>query len=105
MGGSKSHSEFFFEQSSKNNHKLVLIFWSSIPCVFCLYIAKSFGYYDLSVRSMSMMGSKKTSLDGGWVGGWGELHPSLFSIVGEKNLLCKPLSFDAESRSTKEEME
>ena len=26
-------------------------------------------YYDLSVLSMSVMGFKKISLDGGWVGG------------------------------------
>ena len=39
-GGSRSHSEFVFVKSSKNNPKPVLIFWSSIglPCVFCLYI-------------------------------------------------------------------
>ena len=37
-------SEFFFVKSSKNSPKPVLIFWSRIPCVFCLYnlyIAKS----------------------------------------------------------------
>ena len=28
----------FFGKSSQNSSKLVLIFWSSIPCVFCLYI-------------------------------------------------------------------
>ena len=27
------------------------------------------GYYDLSVLSMSVMGIKKKSLGGGWVGG------------------------------------
>ena len=29
---------FFVEKSSQNSPKPVLIFWSSIPCVFCLYI-------------------------------------------------------------------
>ena len=33
------------------------------------------------VLSMSVMGLKK-SLDGGWVGGWGELYPDLFGIFG-----------------------
>ena len=29
---------FFFGKSSKNSPKPVLIYWSSISCVFCLYI-------------------------------------------------------------------
>ena len=38
-GGSRSHLEYsFFGKSSQNSPKPVLIFWSSIPCVFCLYI-------------------------------------------------------------------
>ena len=37
-GSSRSHSEFFFGRSSQNSPKPVLIFWSSIPCVFFLYI-------------------------------------------------------------------
>ena len=51
MGGSKSHSECFVAgKSSQNSPKPVLIFWSSIPCVFCLYtLLKVVGYYDLSV--------------------------------------------------------
>ena len=37
--GSRSHSDFcFVGKSSQNSSKPVLIFWSSIPCVFCLYI-------------------------------------------------------------------
>ena len=40
-----------FVKSSKNSPKPVLIFWSSIPCVFCLYtLLKVVGYYDLSVQ-------------------------------------------------------
>ena len=40
--------------------KAPLIFWSSIPCVFCLYtLLKVVGYYDLSVLSMSVMGFQK----------------------------------------------
>ena len=43
VGGSRSHSEFFIFKSSQNSYKPVLqIFASSIPCVFCLYIAKSY---------------------------------------------------------------
>ena len=39
------------------------------------------GYYDLSVLSMSVMGFKKKIF--GWrVGGWGELYPILFWIIG-----------------------
>ena len=37
--GPRSHSEFFLVgKSSQNTSKPVQIFWSSIPCVFCLYI-------------------------------------------------------------------
>ena len=59
-----------------------LIFWSSIPCVFCLYtLLKVVSYYDLSVLSMSVMGFQKKEVWMG-VGGWGELYPSLFWIFG-----------------------
>ena len=42
VGGPRSHSDFFvlLGKSSQNSPKPVLTFWSSIPCVFCLYIAK-----------------------------------------------------------------
>ena len=64
MGGSRSHSEFFgVGKSSQISPKPVLICWSSIPCVFCLYIQpcrstflKRVGYYDLSVLPLSVMG-------------------------------------------------
>ena len=53
-------------KSSQNSPKPVLIFRSS---VFCLYtLLKAVGFYDLSGLSMSVMGFKK-SLDGRWVGG------------------------------------
>ena len=68
---------FFVEKSSQNSSKPVLIVWSSIPCVFCLYI-----HYDLSVLSMSMMGLKKKLVWG--VGGWGELYPNLFGFKKQK---------------------
>ena len=38
-------------------------------CILSVYIAKSCGYYDSSVLSMSVMGFQNKSLDGGWVGG------------------------------------
>ena len=71
---------FLCGKSSQNSPKPVLIFWSSIPCVFCLQptrpngtLLKVVGYYDLSVLSMSVMGFQKKF---GWrVGGWGELYP------------------------------
>ena len=72
VGGSRSHSEFLCGKSSQNSSKPVLIFWSSIPCVFCLYtLLKVAGYYDLSVLSMSVMGFHKKCQwgVGGWVGG------------------------------------
>ena len=65
MGGSRSHLDFFVENHPKIVlNQAVLILWSSIQCVFCLYI-----HYDFSVLSMSVIGFQKQSLDGGWVGG------------------------------------
>ena len=62
--------------------KPVLMFWSSILCVFCLHkhctLLKVVGYYDLSVLSMSVMGFQKKKCGrggGGVVGMWGELYP------------------------------
>ena len=52
-----------FFKSSKNSPEPVLIFWSSIPCVFCLYVYRptllKVVDCDLSVLSMSVMGFKK----------------------------------------------
>ena len=74
--------KFLCGKSSQNSPKPVLIFWSSIPCVFFVYtLIKVVSYYDLSVLSMSVMGFQKKKF--GWgVGGWGELYPSLFWIFG-----------------------
>ena len=56
----------FLGKSSQNSSKPVLIFFSSIPCVFCLYtLLKVVSYYDLSVLSMSVMGFQKKGLYGG----------------------------------------
>ena len=67
---------FVCGKSSQNRPKPVLIFWSSIPCVFCLHIhctlLKVVSYYDLSVLSMSVIGFQKNKFGwgvGGWVGG------------------------------------
>ena len=56
MGGSRSLG-IFFGKIIPNNPKPVVIFWSGIPCVFCLYytLLKVVGYYDLSILSMSVM--------------------------------------------------
>ena len=64
---------FVFGKSSQNSSKPVLIFWSSIPCVLCLYIQctllKVVSYYDLSVLSMSVIGFQKKKFGWGWVDG------------------------------------
>ena len=41
VGPGLTRNFYFFEKSSQNSHKPVLIFLSSIPCVFCLSIANS----------------------------------------------------------------
>ena len=52
----------------------VMIFWSSMPCVFCLYtVLNVFSYYDLSVLSMSVMGFQK-KVWMGWMGGVSSIH-------------------------------
>ena len=84
---------FFGGKSSQNSPKPERKFWSIVPCVLCLYIhctlLKVVNYYDLRVLSMSVMGFPKKSLDG--VGGWGELHPSLFWICWNFCNFAKPL--------------
>ena len=55
VGGSRSHSEFFWGKSYKNSPKPVLIFWSRVFCT----LLKVVGCYDLSVLSMSVMGFQK----------------------------------------------
>ena len=40
VGGSRFHSDFVVGKLSQNSPKPVLIFWSSIPCVFCLHCYK-----------------------------------------------------------------
>ena len=90
VGGSRSHSEFFFfflENHPKIALIPVLIFWSSIhDCVFCLYtLLKVFSYYDLSVLSMSVMGFQKKVCMGC------ELYSSLFWIFAIFLTLQSPL--------------
>ena len=49
----------------ENSPKPVVIFVSSVPCVFCLYaLLKVVGYCNLSVLSMSVMGFQKKF---GWI--------------------------------------
>ena len=60
-------------------------------CILSLYaLLKVVGHYDLSVLSMSVMGFQKKSLDGWWVGGWGELYPIIFGFLEFFNF-AKPL--------------
>ena len=75
-----------FFKSSQHSPKPVLMFWSSIPCVFCLTLLKVGGYYDLSVLSMSVMGFQKKKIwrVGGWVGG----VSSIQFVLDVWNLLC-----------------
>ena len=70
----------FFVLSSQNSPKPVVIFWSSIPCVFCLYtLLKVVGYYQECSVHVSDGFKKKVWIG---VGGWGELYPILFWIFG-----------------------
>ena len=82
---------FFCGKSSQNSPKPVLIFWSSIPCLFCLYASlKVVGYYDFCVLSMSVMGFQK-KLDG--VRRWCELYPICLGFLEFFNfanpLICR----------------
>ena len=67
-------------KSCQNHPILVLIFWGSIPCVFCLYCAllKAVSHYDLSILPMSGMGLKKI---GYGVRGYPVLNIGFFRIV------------------------
>ena len=68
----------FFGKSSQNISKPVLIFWDSIPCVFCLYstLLKVVSYCDLSVLSMAVIGFQK-KFGWGWVGGVSSIQVEL----------------------------
>ena len=68
---------FFCGKSFQNCSKPVLIFWSSIQCVFCYTLLKVVNYYDLSVLSMSVMGFGTPKKEEVWIC---ELYPSLFWI-------------------------
>ena len=72
MGPGLTRNFVVVVKSSQNKIPIpVLIFWSSIPCVFCLYtLLKVVGYYDLSVLSMSRCVSKQKKIDGGCVPVW-----------------------------------
>ena len=58
-------------------------------------LLKVVGYYDLSVLSMSVMVSKKTTLDRGWVGGLisGLISIHFFGFLEFSNF-AKPLRFN-----------
>ena len=57
----------------QNSSIPALIFWSSIPCVLCLYIYSCtllnvVSYYDLNILSMSVMGFQE-KLNREWMDG------------------------------------
>ena len=91
VDGSRSYSDFVcFGKSSQNIPKPVLIFWSSISCVFCLHIytlLKVVSYYDLNVCPCQWWVSKK-SLDGLWA-----LFQVYFGFLEFFNF-AKPLNID-----------
>ena len=78
-----------FFKSSENSPKPVLLFWSSIPCVFCLhvYIAKSCWLQRFECSVHASDGFQQKNLDG--VGGLGELYPFFWDCNFFQ--LCKAL--------------
>ena len=61
-------------------------------CILFVYtLLKVVNYYDVSVLSMSVMGFQKMKKFGWGVGGWGELHPTLFWFFGFVLTLQSPL--------------
>ena len=87
--GSRCHLEFFVcGKLSQNSPKPVVIFLSSIPCVFCLYIAKSCWLLLFSCSVHVSDGFKK-KLDGGWVGVVSSIH--FFWIFWNLFNFAKPL--------------
>ena len=63
---------FVVESHPKIALNSILIFWRSIPCVFCwnIHLLKAVTYYGLSVLSMLVMGFQEKQFGWGWVGGW-----------------------------------
>ena len=50
-------------------------------CILSVYVLlKVVGYYDLTECSVHVIDGFQKKLGWGWVGGWGELYPSLFWI-------------------------
>ena len=85
--GPRLTRNFFFGKIISNSPKPVLIFWSSIPCVICLYIAKS--CWLLGFECSVHVSSKKKF---GWrMSGWDELYPIFFGIFGFFLTLQSPL--------------
>ena len=93
VGVSMSHSDFLCGKSSQNSPKPVLVFWSSIPCVFCLYTLLKVVVIMIWVFCSCQRWFAKKCLDEcGWVGFTvgGFLRPIQFVFVFlETNYLCK----------------
>ena len=77
---------FCFGKSSQNSPKWILIFWSSIPCVFCLYFAILL-VIMIWVFCPSQRWVSKKKFEWGWV----ERYPSFFWIFGIFLTLQSPL--------------
>ena len=58
---------FFLGKSSQNSSKPVLIFWSRIPCVFCLYM-HCYKLLVIMIWVSFHVTDEKVWMEGGWVG-------------------------------------
>ena len=75
-------TRIFFLENRPEIALPVLLFWSSIPCVFRVSTwLNVVGYYDLSVVSMSVMGFQKKFGWGGWVGGVSRIQVFVVGFV------------------------
>ena len=77
-------------ENHHNSSKPVLIFWSSIPCKFCLHCYKLLVMISVSFHDNNGF-PKQIGMGGSWVGGWGELYPSFVWIFGICLTLQSPL--------------
>ena len=75
----------FVGKSSQNSPKPVLIFWSSIPCVFCRYVAKSCWLlcFECSVHVSDGFPNKKFGW--GWVGGVSSIQVFFWILLKKFN--------------------
>ena len=93
VGGKVSLGIFVFVL--ENRPKIALNQYWYFGVVYHVYsvytLLKVVGYYDLSVLSSDGF-QKKKKLDGGWVGGWGELYPIFLGFL-EFFTLQSPITY------------